>query len=81
MLVVSRRSGQSIHIGEEIEISVIETGPNRVKLGIRAPKDIPVLRGEIRLTQEENLKAARGASGEWIRRLVERVRGAHAAVE
>ncbi len=81
MLVVSRRSGQSIYIGEEIEISVIEAGPNRVKLGVRAPKEIPVLRGEIRLTQEENLKAARGASGERIRRVVERVRGPRAAGE
>jgi len=59
MLVIRRHPGQSLRIGEEIEIEVIESGPNRVKLGIRAPKSIPVVRSEVRLTRAENLAAAR----------------------
>jgi carbon storage regulator len=59
MLVISRRAGESILIADGIEIEVLEPGPTRVKLGIRAPKDIAVLRKEVRLTEEQNRAAAR----------------------
>ena len=58
MLVLRRRAGESIRIGEGIEIVVLEVGPNRVKLGVEAPADITVLRGEVVLTREENTRAA-----------------------
>ena len=59
MLVIRRHPGESILIGGEIELEVIECGHNRVKLGIRAPQHIPVMRGEVMLTREQNLAAAR----------------------
>ena len=58
MLVIRRRSGESILIGDDIEVQVTEIGPSRVKLCIRAPKDVPVLRKEVKLTRDENLAAA-----------------------
>ncbi len=58
MLVISRRAGESILIGEDIEIQVLETGPSRVKLGIKAPRAVPVLRNEVRLTRDQNRAAA-----------------------
>ena len=59
MLVIRRHAGEAIQIGEEVEIVVIDCGQGRVKLGIRAPKHIPVMRAEVKVTREQNLAAAR----------------------
>lgn len=59
MLVIRRHPGQAIHIGADVEILVLDCGHGRVKLGIRAPQHIPVMRDEVRLTREQNLAAAR----------------------
>lgn len=59
MLVIRRRAGESILIAGEIEIEVLETTPTRVKLGIRAPKQVDVVRKEVGLIAGENLSAAR----------------------
>lgn len=58
MLVIRRRAGESVLIGDDIEVQVTEIGPSRVKLCINAPKDVLVLRKEVKLTREENLAAA-----------------------
>ncbi len=58
MLVISRRAGESILIGEDVEIEVLETVSGRVKLGIKAPRAVPVLRNEVRLTRDQNRAAA-----------------------
>lgn len=58
MLVVWRRAGQSIMIGEDTEIEVLEARANRVKLGIKAPASIAIVRKEAQLTRNENLTAA-----------------------
>lgn len=47
MLVLSRRKDESVIIGEDITIRVIEIRPGVVRLGIEAPKDVPVHRQEI----------------------------------
>jgi carbon storage regulator len=62
MLVIRRRAGESIVIGEGIEIQVIEISGTRVKLGIQAPRQVPVVRKEVQLTAEENRTAAQAAS-------------------
>ena len=48
MLVLSRRAGQQILIGDDIVISVVRLGPNTVKLGIDCPKEISILRAEVK---------------------------------
>jgi carbon storage regulator len=53
MLVISRRKGQRIAIGDEIELVVTELHRSSVKLGIRAPRGYAVLRGEVRDSIEE----------------------------
>ena len=58
MLVIRRRPGEAIHIGEGVEIEIIACGPSRVKLGVRAPKNIPVWRTETKATREQNIAAA-----------------------
>jgi carbon storage regulator len=74
MLVIRRYSGQSIVIGDNIEIQIIETTPTRVKLGIVAPPEIPVMRKEVQLTREENRAAARGGAPHQLTHLLERFR-------
>lgn len=52
MLVLSRRAGQQILIGDDIVISVVRLGPNTVKLGIDCPKEISILRAEVKGREE-----------------------------
>ena len=58
MLIIRRRRGESIVIGEDIEIEILETSPTQVKLGISAPKEVTVLRSEIRVTRDVNRAAS-----------------------
>ncbi|MBZ5724835.1 MAG: carbon storage regulator [Acidobacteriia bacterium] len=74
MLVIRRHTGQSIRVGEA-EIQVIECGHNRVKLGISAARDIPVVRTEVELTREQNLTAARPVSPAALSGVLRDIRG------
>lgn len=47
MLVLSRKLGEKVIIGDNITITVLETNGNRVRLGITAPNDVRVLRSEL----------------------------------
>jgi carbon storage regulator len=58
VLVISRRPGESVFIGDEVEVELLEISPSQVKLGIRAPRHVPVLRKEIRVTAEQNQAAS-----------------------
>jgi carbon storage regulator len=49
MLVLTRKSNQSIMIGDDIEVSVLSVMGDKVRIGIRAPQDVPVFRTEIYL--------------------------------
>jgi carbon storage regulator len=60
MLVLTRKPNESIMIGDDVEVSVVEVRGDQVKLGITAPKDIKVHRKEIFLAiQNENIDASR----------------------
>ncbi|MBN2090923.1 carbon storage regulator CsrA [candidate division KSB1 bacterium] len=64
MLVLTRRIGESIIIGQNIKVMVTDIQGNQVRLGIEAPTEIPVHRGEIyERIKEQNLKAAQAAQG------------------
>jgi len=58
MLVVRRRAGEAIILNGEIEIEVIEISRTRVKLGVRAPRQVSVLRRESVLLAQQNHSAA-----------------------
>jgi carbon storage regulator len=49
MLVLTRKSNQSIMIGDDIEVSVLSVMGEKVRVGIQAPRDIPVFRKEVYL--------------------------------
>jgi len=47
MLVLSRKKGQTIRIGDDIEITIVATANDQVKIGIQAPKNVEILRQEL----------------------------------
>jgi carbon storage regulator len=57
MLVLTRKSNQSIMIGDEIEVSVLSIMGEKVRIGIQAPRNIPVFRKEVYL-EIQNEKAS-----------------------
>lgn len=59
MLVLTRKSGEGIRVGDNVKIIVLEAKENQIKIGIDAPIEVPVHREEIYLRiQEENRMAA-----------------------
>jgi len=62
MLVLMRKVGESIMIGDDVEVTVVSADENKVKLSINAPREVPVYRREIYdAIKEENIQAARSA--------------------
>lgn len=61
MLVITRKKGESILIGDDIEITISKIDDGSVKIGIDAPKDVVILRKEIyKDIEEENKTAVNG---------------------
>ena len=62
MLVLTRKTGEKIKIGENIYVSILDVTKSGVRIGIDAPKDVSILRLEVyERIQEENVEAARKA--------------------
>ena len=61
MLVLTRKAGQSIMIGDEIEVSVLAIMGEKVRIGIEAPRSVPVFRREVyvEIQEDQNGAAAR----------------------
>ena len=71
MLVLTRKANQSIMIGDNIEVSVLSVLGEKVRLGIQAPRDVPVFRKEVFLeiraqTAEAQTVEAAGPAGEVL---------------
>ena len=58
MLILSRKKGESIKIGDDIEIFVSEIKGDKARLGISAPGDMKICRTELYLTMENNKEAS-----------------------
>jgi carbon storage regulator len=65
MLVLTRKPNQSIMIGDDIEVSVLSTTGDKVRIGIQAPRHIPIFRKEIYLEiQQQHLATDTSALAE-----------------
>ena len=71
MLVLTRKSNQSIMIGDEIEVSVLAIMGEKVRIGIEAPRSVPVFRKEVYLEirEESGEEGVREAVDDALERL------------
>jgi carbon storage regulator len=61
MLVLTRKTGEAIQIGDDIEVTILSVKGDQIKLGINAPKNVEIHRKEIYVSiQEENNEASKG---------------------
>ena len=74
MLVLRRRAGESILIGDEIEVEVLAVTQQGAKIGIRAPKETMVLRKELKITQDQNTRAASGLPAKDLEQAIQKLR-------
>ena len=63
VLVLTRKSNQSIMIGDDIEVSVLSIMGEKVRIGIQAPRDVPVFRKEVYLEIQQERAAEAAAKG------------------
>jgi len=67
MLVLTRKSNQSIMIGDDVEVSVLAIVGEKVRIGIQAPRDVPVFRKEVYLEiRDEQLTASEQGAGDAV---------------
>lgn len=60
MLVVTRKPGEGIKIGDDVEITIVKIDDNSVKVSINAPKEVKILRSELyKEVGEENINASK----------------------
>ena len=74
MLALTRKKGESIVIGDNIEIVLLGINGEQVKLGIIAPKSIPVYRKEIYIQIQEENKAALNINKDGLKNLTDAVK-------
>ncbi len=63
MLVLTRKTNQSIMIGDEVEVSILSVSGDKVRIGIDAPRDVAVFRKEVYESMEGTESAAAGTDG------------------
>lgn len=74
-LVIQRKLNETVYIGDDIIIEVLDFARGSVKLGVNAPRKTNVLRGETRITpQEENIRANRTANAERLQEVLRSVK-------
>ena len=57
MLVLTRRAGETIKIGDNVEVTLLAVNGNQISIGIAAPKEITILRGELEGKQRKDGRA------------------------
>lgn len=74
MLVIRRRAGEAVLIGDDVEITIVDVSATRVKIGITAPSTVLILRKEIQLAASQNIAASEGVSPASVGLLVDTLR-------
>ncbi len=63
MLALTRRKGEALMINNNVEVTILEVRGDQVKIGISAPKDVPIYRKEVYLQIQEENKASFSPEG------------------
>lgn len=75
MLTLSRKTGESFFIGDDIEVTISDIGYERVKVMINAPREIKILRKELKEIKEVNIEAANETNNtEFLKNLLKKVK-------
>ncbi|MCL2037049.1 MAG: carbon storage regulator [Oscillospiraceae bacterium] len=73
MLVITRKTEESFVIetvnGEKIEVIALESGKDRVKLGVKAPREVKIIRSELLLAETSNVEASQAVSKDVLNKL------------
>ncbi|RFU67423.1 carbon storage regulator CsrA [Bacillus sp. V59.32b] len=73
MLILTRKNGESIKIGDNIEITIVSAKNDQVKIGIKAPKEVEVIRNELfEETLSENQEASIGI--EELKQIINKIK-------
>ena len=70
MLVVTRKTDESLIIADNIEIMVLEVSKDRVKLGVSAPRDVKIIRNELIDTQNVNKDSSKALGKDALEALL-----------
>jgi carbon storage regulator len=73
MLVLTRKCNESIMIGDDIELSVLAVTGEKVRLGIQAPREVPVFRKEVYLAMQQQDAEARPSAREEVAEALKRL--------
>jgi len=67
MLILTRRINETLNIGDDVQVTVLGIKGNQVRIGINAPRDVPVHREEIyqRIKREERMNAKAGGADDY----------------
>ncbi|NLM98704.1 MAG: carbon storage regulator [Campylobacteraceae bacterium] len=75
MLVLSRKEGEGIWLGDDIELEVVEVNKGVIKLGIKAPKKVLILRSELaKAVEKSNLAAIKELDGSELVELASKIK-------
>lgn len=72
MLVLSRKLNETIRIGDEVEIKIVEVKGDTVRIGIKAPKALEILRGELIISVSENNNEAINLNADMLAKLTKK---------
>jgi carbon storage regulator len=73
MLVLTRKRHESIMIGDDIEVSLLSIQGDKVRIGIQAPRDVPVFRKEVYLEIQEETAASGGSARDDVTEALKRL--------
>jgi carbon storage regulator len=74
MLVIRRRTGESLMLGDDVEVEILEISGTQVKVGIRAPLSVRVARKEIHIVGRQNQASAVPLSGGQMDQLLKKLK-------
>ncbi len=75
MLVLTRKKNETVRIGQDIEITLIQIDGDRVKIGIQAPNTLTILRGELIKETEALNRASSTVAPDTLQQLLSRLKG------
>ena len=75
MLVLTRKTNQSIMIGDDVEVSVLAVSRDKIRLGITAPREVPVFRKEVYLSIKEEQVSADGGANTRVEKALDELSG------